>query len=334
MVKFSEFYKWLAHTAKSRPAGGYTSGQVPQKVRHSRYWFTRHTPHTQVPTSKSEQYVNVRKIGEGTFGDVFLCDHYSGEKLIKKVPKVQPKETRSQFKQRMEEVLLEAKMLQAYKHPNIVRYVDSYWEEMKGMQAIIIITEFCTGGDLRGFMKKCAERGGCPREHVADIFLQVRFFKTALLYPSRHTTQTCLAIEYLHRGRLLHRDLKPDNVFLTGRKDKPTIKIGDFGLVKQMDAQQNTAMTMCGTMLYMAPEILKGEGYGTPNDVWALGCILYELSLCNGSLAFRNVADVVNAKLPTGIPSWCQPTITSILKMEPKARPTTSDLVRAFSRKK
>ena len=141
----------------------------------------------------------------------------------------------------------------------------------------------------------------------------------------------CSAIEFLHRGRLLHRDLKPDNVFLTGRPEKPIIKIGDFGLVKQMDSQQNTAMTMCGTMLYMAPEILKGNGYGMPNDVWALGCILYELALCNGSLAFRTVADVVNVKFPTHCPSWCEEPLKAILREDAKKRPTVGDLKRIFA---
>ena len=171
MVKFSEFYRWLARSKRSGAgvqAGGY-SGQ--EKVEPRR-----------VPQRKNDQYTNMKKIGEGTFGDVHLCQHYSGEKLIKKVPKLQPNESKTQFKQRMEEVLLEAKMLESYKHPNIVRYVDSYWEELGGRNAIIIITEFCTGGDLRAFMKHTANKGGIKRIQVEEIFYQVFEFAIFVLF--------------------------------------------------------------------------------------------------------------------------------------------------------
>lgn len=106
--------------------------------------------------------------------------------------------------------------------------------------------------------------------------------------------------------RLLHRDLKPHNVFLKGEvivgKIEPSqIKLGDFGISKMLGATQALAQTQCGgrvvwsqpssrskptwllrsagTPLYMAPEMCRGESYDKRADVWALGCILYELML-------------------------------------------------------
>ena len=85
-----------------------------------------------------------------------------------------------------------------------------------------------------------------------------------------------------HDLKLLHRDLKPQNVFLKedvskGRIDSSQIKLGDFGISKMLAASQGLAQTQCGTPLYMSPEMCRGESYTRAADVWALGCIMYEL---------------------------------------------------------
>eukprot|EP01059_Diplonema_ambulator_P013341 TRINITY_DN23883_c0_g1_i1.p1 TRINITY_DN23883_c0_g1~~TRINITY_DN23883_c0_g1_i1.p1 ORF type:complete len:591 (+),score=154.08 TRINITY_DN23883_c0_g1_i1:111-1775(+) len=304
MIKFSEFYNYVA--SKLRGRGGYSSPQPPGARPVSP------APPQNVPTNKADQYRNVKKIGEGSFGEVWLVKHYSGEDLIKKVPKPQGEESDAEFKVRMSEVKLEADMLQRYKHPNIVRYVDSYHDVVDGRNGIIIITEYCNGGDLRGWMKA---RRGCPSHSEAK-----RLF-----------IQACDAIHFLHSGRVLHRDLKPDNIFLTGRSDKPTVKVGDFGLVRQL-SPQSAARTVCGTYPYMAPEILSDEPYGTENDVWALGCILYELAKCDGSLAFPNPASTVKCKLPSDIPTWCAPVVHAILVANPKTRPSASKVISAMKK--
>lgn len=98
--------------------------------------------------------------------------------------------------------------------------------------------------------------------------------------------QLVLAVEYLHASHIVHRDLKPDNVLFA---DDGFVKLSDFGLSKRMHKQEKT-MTMCGTDLYMAPEIiLRNEkgGYGMAVDWWALGIILYELVV--GKTPFEHV---------------------------------------------
>ena len=76
----------------------------------------------------------------------------------------------------------------------------------------------------------------------------------------------------MHSNNVLHRDLKPDNIFL-GLQGK--IKIGDFGISKIFDSVKKNTISVIGTPYYVSPEILKEEGYSYKSDIWALGCIIY-----------------------------------------------------------
>lgn len=83
-----------------------------------------------------------------------------------------------------------------------------------------------------------------------------------------------LAIHYLHENRILHRDIKPQNIFLT---KEGTIKLGDFGIAKKLDFAIDYTKTTLGTPYYLSPEIVLGKQYGFPSDMWMLGVVLYEL---------------------------------------------------------
>ena len=91
-----------------------------------------------------------------------------------------------------------------------------------------------------------------------------------------------MALEYVHGRRVIHRDIKTQNIFLTGNN---TIKIGDFGISKVLETTCQNANTVVGTPYYMAPEACQSEPYTSKSDVWALGCILYEL--CSLKKAFE-----------------------------------------------
>ena len=83
----------------------------------------------------------------------------------------------------------------------------------------------------------------------------------------------CLAIYYMHERRILHRDLKTQNIFLTNGK----VKLGDFGISKVLDSTVQLTSTVIGTPYYMSPEQFKYKPYSYKTDIWALGCVIYEM---------------------------------------------------------
>jgi serine/threonine protein kinase len=127
-------------------------------------------------------------------------------------------------------------------HPNIVKLYDYVWKPTK----IYLIIEYCNGGNLRGHS---------PNEkyiyQLLDVFL------------------------YLNKNGVMHRDIKPDNIFI----HNGNIKLGDFGFSKMVNelCDINLNDTICGSPLYMAPEILRSDKYDNTGDIWSLGVVIYEL---------------------------------------------------------
>ncbi len=99
--------------------------------------------------------------------------------------------------------------------------------------------------------------------------------------------QVCQALDYAHEEQIIHRDIKPSNIFLMA--DGKTVKIGDFGISKVLDAASGANQVTAaeadggrvGTKRYMAPEILNRKDYSNKADIWSLGCVLFELLTLN-----------------------------------------------------
>jgi hypothetical protein len=156
---------------------------------------------------------------------------------------------------------LEVELMKKLDHPNIVRYHDSFLTARKAN--LCIMMEYCDGGDLEGHIKR--SRGRITESKSLALFVQV-----------------ALGLHYLHQHRVLHRDLKPQNCFLLGNG---RVVLGDFGISKVLEGTMDLARTKIGTPFYMSPQVFRDKPYGAENDIWALGCVLFELM--TGKLAFE-----------------------------------------------
>ncbi|MGH0175235.1 UNVERIFIED_CONTAM: hypothetical protein FKN15_069887 [Acipenser sinensis] len=192
-------------------------------------------------------YTVLKVIGEGSYGQALLVQpRKESEKYVLK--EIRLPKTQSGIQSSRNEAILLAKM----KHPNIVIFRESF--EAEGH--LYIVMEFCAGGDL---MQKLKWQKGSlfPEDMILNWF-----------------TQICLGTKYIHEQRVLHRDLKSKNIFLT---DKGTIKLGDFGSACILNSPEAYACTYVGTPYYVSPEIWDSKPYNNKSDVWSLGCVLYEL---------------------------------------------------------
>jgi NIMA (never in mitosis gene a)-related kinase len=87
-------------------------------------------------------------------------------------------------------------------------------------------------------------------------------------------TQILLSIKHIHDRKILHRDLKSQNIFLTSRN---IVKLGDFGIARVLSHTRSNAKTVVGTPYYLSPEIIENKPYNFKSDVWSLGVLLYEM---------------------------------------------------------
>ncbi|XP_032998645.1 serine/threonine-protein kinase Nek3 isoform X1 [Lacerta agilis] len=194
-----------------------------------------------------EKYSVLAILGEGSFGRVLLvCHKNKNQKYAMKEIRL-PKSVLGTEKSWNESILL-AKM----KHPNIVAYLESF--EADGH--LYIVMEYCDDGDL---MQKIKLRKGklFPEDTILNWFAQM-----------------CLGVKYIHDKRVLHRDIKSKNIFLT---QNGKVKLGDFGSALLLSSPEAYACSYVGTPYYVPPEIWENTPYNNKSDIWSLGCILYEL---------------------------------------------------------
>lgn len=211
-----------------------------------------------------DKYEKVRKIGEGSFGKAILVkSREDGKQYVIKEIGI----SRMSSKERQES-RKEVAVLANMSHPNIVQYKESFEE----CGCLYIVMDYCEGGDL--FKTINSQKGvQFPEEQILDWLVQI-----------------CLALKHVHDRKILHRDIKSQNIFLT--KDG-TIQLGDFGIARVLNSTVELARTCIGTPYYLSPEICENKPYNNKSDVWALGCVLYEMCTLKHAFEAGNMKNLV-----------------------------------------
>lgn len=176
--------------------------------------------------------------------------------------------------------------------------------------------EYCEVGDLNYHIKRKLKND----EH----FSETQIFNWFI--------QICLALEYVHGRRVIHRDLKSQNIFLTGNN---TIKLGDFGISRVLENTHAAAQTVVGTPYYMSPEACQSQPYTSKSDVWGLGCILYELCCLKHAFQADNLLGLVfrivqekHAPIPSMYSAELSGLLDMLLEKDPSKRPSVREILK------
>eukprot|EP00792_Barthelona_sp_PAP020_P004002 TRINITY_DN1818_c0_g1_i1.p1 TRINITY_DN1818_c0_g1~~TRINITY_DN1818_c0_g1_i1.p1 ORF type:complete len:378 (+),score=81.88 TRINITY_DN1818_c0_g1_i1:53-1186(+) len=264
-------------------------------------------------TLEQNGYEIISLIGSGSFGRVQKIIRKSDQKIFacKEINYGPMGDREKQF------LVSEVNILRGLNHNNIVKYIDRI--VCKEKQIIYIIMEYCDNGDLAKIINHCKRKGIHMEEHVIwTIFSQL--------------TQALYCCHHLSEGAILHRDIKPGNIFLNSSN---TIKLGDFGVSRILN-ERSLAKTHVGTPLYMSPEQVNGLAYDIKSDIWALGCVLYEMCTLRPPFTASNhvaLAQIIHSRELTPIPlelgysSALTSLIHSMLAKNPHRRPSTGYLI-------
>ncbi|XP_074849142.1 serine/threonine-protein kinase Nek1 isoform X3 [Carettochelys insculpta] len=252
-----------------------------------------------------EKYIKVQKIGEGSFGKAVLVkSKENGRQYVIKeinISKMSNKER--------EESRREVAVLANMKHPNIVLYRESFEEN----GCLYIVMDYCEGGDL--FRRINAQKGILfSEDQIMDWFVQI-----------------CLALKHVHDRKILHRDIKSQNIFLT--KDG-TIQLGDFGIARVLNSTVELARTCIGTPYYLSPEICQNKPYNNKSDIWALGCVLYEMCTLKHAFEAGNMKNLVLKIISGSFPPVSlhysydlRNLLSQLFKRNPRDRPSVNSIL-------
>jgi serine/threonine protein kinase len=255
-------------------------------------------------------YKKIKVIGKGASAICFLVERESDQKTFVVKQLMIPVEELAKKHGFADEV----KVMSRFKHPNIVRLYDSYIEG----EVLFILMENAAGGSLYDRIVEAGKQE--PKAYFKEEEI-LRWF-----------VQIMLALKHVHDHKILHRDVTAKNVFMSGEGD---VKLGDFGISKQLSTQTNLASTVIGTPNYLSPEIWQGRPYDAKSDVWALGCILCQMAALKQPFTQPDLPSMMNAitnaqhtPVPDHYSNMVKTLVASIIRPKPQDRPTLGQLMR------
>ncbi|CAC9532938.1 serine/threonine-protein kinase [Leishmania donovani] len=259
---------------------------------------------------KTCKYERVRELGSGSFGKALLVRRVSDGQLLvaKRMDLAAMSEKDTKY------ATAEIQCLASCDHFAIIKYYEDYVAEPH----MLIIMEFADAGDLNMQIKQRAKAGFIYfEEHeVGYTFVQL-----------------AMAVDHIHRRRMLHRDIKGANVMLM---TNGVIKLGDFGFSHQYEntVSDQVAQTFCGTPYYLAPELWNHQRYSKKADVWAMGILLFEMMALRRPFVgqgMRALSEAVmsnrrDCELPQQYSRSLKDLCNIMLRTDPNQRPSCAQL--------
>ena len=253
-----------------------------------------------------KRYSKGRFLGKGGFAKVyeFVCietKQVTAGKLLDKTAL-----TKARARQKL---MSEIKIHRSLHHTNIVRFENFFEDD----NFVYIMLELCTNQSLNDLVRR--------RKRLIELEVQC------------YLSQVLSALKYMHSHRVIHRDIKLGNIFLS---DKMEIKMGDFGLAAKLEFDGERKRTICGTPNYIAPEILEGRsGHSYEVDVWSFGVLMYTMLIGKPPFETNDVkATYKRIKMNSySFPDTCviseeaKDLISRILVTDPEERPTIDDML-------
>jgi serine/threonine protein kinase len=255
---------------------------------------------------------NGERIGSGSYSNVYKGWHRDSRTpvAIKVVDlfMLSNREPHKKDKLKMR-LKIEIRIAQQTNHLNLVKLFDVIDFD----ERVYLIFEYCDGGDFGTFLKN---KGPLSESEARGYFRQI--------------TEGMI---YLDEKNIIHRDLKPQNLLLkAGDGHSHTLKIADFGFAKEIEPDI-LSETICGSPLYMAPELLHSQPYSQKADLWSLGVILYEMLTGLQPIPAKSQMELVQnikskkIKIPNHLSSSCQALLMGLLRKKEECRMSLEDII-------
>ena len=240
-----------------------------------------------------EYIVDKKRIGKGSFSTIYKCRHYNSDKeyALKEIT-IDKNKNKLNIKREFE-------IMRKLNHENIVKIHDVIID--KHLNNIYFIMDYYEHGDLSKFLNKKPLKEKFTRKYIKQL---------------------SNGLSYLLDNNILHRDLKPQNILLSKNYD---IKITDFGFATYYN-KDSIINTLCGSPMYMAPEIITRNGYDYKSDLWSVGIIMYEMIHGYTPFNVQNFIDLIkeikkkNIVVKVDVSKECMELIYSLCKINPNER--------------
>ncbi|XP_048035564.1 serine/threonine-protein kinase ppk11-like [Megalobrama amblycephala] len=255
---------------------------------------------------EKHEYTIIRELGQGNSGRAFLVKNPEEDFLV--VKEIYYRHNRN-FN--LEAVKNEIDVLKNLHHGYVVGYEGSFEDRESGF--FYIVSEYCAGGDLFKMMQTQNNIGFFEEQQILEWLVQI-----------------CLALQYLHKNNVLHRDIKPQNVFLT---EDGYINLGDFGCSKVRQSADEYATSVVGAELYTSPEIYQNR-HNSKSDIWSLGWLIHDLCMldvwsniierrCVHANSLRGTKPDISNRYSNNL----QTLIKEMLSCDPRDRPSADEIL-------